>query len=127
MIVALPVSENNGMDSEICQHFGRTRYFAFARIENGEVVDLKIKENPYQEHGFGDLPNFVRENNADIVIAYGMGERAIELFNSYGIDVIAGASGKIKDVLDEFLKNSLELDSSWKEREDFAHNHHDRD
>ncbi|MGC8663176.1 MAG: NifB/NifX family molybdenum-iron cluster-binding protein [Thermoplasmata archaeon] len=127
MIVALPVDGDFGIESEISQHFGRTRYFAFARIEKGSIIEINIKENPFMEHGVGDLPNFIKENNAEVVIAYGMGEKAIELFNSYGIDVITGANGKIKDVLEEFLKNSLDLDTSWKDNEDFGHEHHDRD
>ncbi len=127
MIVAIPVKGNFGLESEIEQHFGRTRYFAFVNIENGEIKDVNIKENPYEEHGIGDLPNFVKKNNAEIVIAFGMGERAIEMFNSFGIDVITGASGKIKDVLEMFIKNSLVIDQSWKEKGDFGHEHHDRD
>ncbi|MGC8565361.1 MAG: NifB/NifX family molybdenum-iron cluster-binding protein [Thermoplasmata archaeon] len=126
MIVALPVNGDFGFDSEIFEHFGRTRYFAFARIENGKVINIDIKENPFMEHGVGDLPKFIKDNNADVIIAYGMGERAMEYFNSYGINVITGASGKIKDVLEEFLKNSLMIDYSWKEKEEFGHEDHDR-
>lgn len=121
MIVALPVSNDNGLKSEISLHFGKTEYFAFVEIKDGKIVKFTIKKNPYTEHGVGDLPRFVKENNADMIIAYGMGERAIDFFNSYGIDVITGVSGKIEDILNSLVNNTLIPDFDWKSKEEFKH------
>jgi predicted Fe-Mo cluster-binding NifX family protein len=123
MIVAVPVEEDRGPDSEVAQHFGRARYFAFVDVDGGSVRGVTVKENPHQEHGPGDLPKFVREHGARVVIAYGMGPRAVEFFNSYGIEVVTGASGRVVDVVKAYVNGSLSTDSSWRSREDFEHEH----
>jgi Uncharacterized conserved protein len=123
MIIAVPVEDDRGRDSEVAMHFGRARYFAFVEVDDGAIKDMVIKANPHQEHGPGDLPRFVSENGARTVIAYGMGGRAVEFFNSYGIEVVTGASGRVLDVVEAFVKGALSTDSSWRARGDFGHEH----
>ncbi|MFP3209098.1 MAG: hypothetical protein RXR82_05290, partial [Nitrososphaeria archaeon] len=47
----------------------------------------------------------------------------IEYFNSYGIEVVTGASGRVLDVVEAFVKGTLSTDSSWRARGDFGHEH----
>jgi len=56
-----------------------------------------------------------------VVIAYGMGGRAVDFFNQLGIDVITGASGRVEEVVDDFLKGRIEVDKDWKNKEEFGH------
>ncbi len=121
MIIAFPVEKDEGLNSKISMHFGRTRYFAFVNVEENKVTGFTVKQNPYEEHGMGDLPRFIRENGANIIVAYGMGEHAIDFFREYRINVITGAMGNIKDVTEAMLKDNLMVDESWKEKEDFKH------
>ncbi|MGC8557368.1 MAG: NifB/NifX family molybdenum-iron cluster-binding protein, partial [Nitrososphaeria archaeon] len=65
MIIAFPVENDEGLDSEISMHFGRAKYFAFVKVEENKIADLVIKLNPHTEHAAGDLPKFVKENGAD--------------------------------------------------------------
>ncbi len=124
MIVAIPVEEDRGPDSEVARHFGRARYFAFVEVEEGSVKGVVVKGNPRRgEHSPGELPAFVRDNGASVVIAYGMGPRAIELFRSYGLEVVTGATGKVVDVVTAYVNGRLKVDSSWRSSEEFEHWH----
>jgi predicted Fe-Mo cluster-binding NifX family protein len=125
MIIAFPVESDEGLDSEISMHFGRARYFAFVKVEEKRIVDFSIKLNSHIEHEAGDLPKFIKENGADTIVAYGMGPRAVDFFNKYGINVISGAKGKIRDVTEAILKDSLMVDELWKEHGDFEHREKD--
>ena len=121
MRIAVPCSDNNGLESRISMHFGRSPYYAFVDVEGDKIKNFEIVTVPFEEHEPGDLPNFVKERGGDIVIAYGMGRRAIDFFNQLGIDIITGASGTVKEVVDAFLKNRLDTDKDWKSKEEFDH------
>lgn len=121
MRIAIPCSNNNGLKSEISMHFGRSPYYAFVDVEGNKIKNFEILPVPFAEHGPGDLPNFVKENKGEVVIAYGMGGSAVDFFNQLGIDVITGASGRVEEVVDAFLKNRLDTDKDWKSKEEFGH------
>jgi len=105
-------------------HFGRCKYYTFIDIEGKEIKNVEVIKVPYEEHGYGDLPNFVKEHGGKIVMAYGIGQRAIEFFNELGIDVITGVKGKIKDVIYNFINGTIEIDEKWKEHGDFGQHEH---
>ena len=115
MRIAVPLSEPS-FDAEVCEHFGRARYFAFVDVEDSEIKGFEIVEVPFDEHGAGDLPNFIKERGGEVVLAYGMGRKAIGYFEGLGITVVTGAYGKVKDVVEAFIHQVLEVDPHWRER-----------
>ena len=120
MIIAIPSTGPEGLDSEVSMHFGRTPYYTFISVENGEIKNVKSVPIPFVEHGPGDIPYFIKENGGDVVIAYGMGQRAVQFFEQLGIRVILGAYGKVGDVVNAFLKGELKVEENWKEKGDFG-------
>ncbi len=116
MRIAIPCTDDKGLESEVTMHFGRARYYTFVDIVNGKIAKAEVIPIPFEEHGPGDLPDFIKKNGGDAVIAYGMGHRAIDFFQQLGIDVITGAMGKIGDVVDAFIHQVLEVDPHWKEK-----------
>lgn len=90
----------------VCAHFGRAPIFTFVTIENNEVVEVKELPNP--GHTVGSIPSFIHENGATYMIAGGMGQRAVQFFNQYGIEVITGVQGQINDVIEKILNGTLE-------------------
>ncbi|NPA74810.1 MAG: dinitrogenase iron-molybdenum cofactor [Euryarchaeota archaeon] len=123
MKIAVPSTGPEGLDSEVSMHFGRTPYYTFITVENGVIKNVESVPTPFEEHGPGDIPNFIKENNGDIVIAYGMGQRAVQFFNQLGIKVILGAYGRVGDVVNAFLKGNIKTEENWKEKGDFGHQH----
>lgn len=100
------------------EHFGHCEKFAVYSIKNGEIVQKDILVAP--EHAPGVFPRFIAANNIDVVITGGMGQRAIDLIKANGGQVILGAAGNIKDVLDVYLSGSLYSKGSA-----CSHHHHE--
>ena len=99
----IAISTDNG---RVSAHFGRAPEFTFVTIENNEVIEKIIIPNP--GHSVGSIPQFVHQNGANIMIAGGMGHRAIGFFQQYNIEVITGVQGNVNDVIREILNGTLE-------------------
>lgn len=107
MKIAIPVLENNGEQSNISEHFGHAPFFAFVELGENKEYSVQIEVNPLSSHGPGDIPRYVSEKGAKILIARGIGGRAIDFFNQFGIEVIRGASGNIEQIMQSLLQNQL--------------------
>ncbi len=125
MRIAIPSTDGNGLESEVSQHFGRSSFYTFVDVKGGKIANVEVKALNTEGHGPGDLPTFVKENGGEVVVAYGMGSRAVDFFNQLGIQVVTGAYGKISDVVGALLENKLIVDEGWKEHGDFGKHEHE--
>ncbi len=124
MRIAIPSEDERGIESTISQHFGKTAYYTFVDVEGRKIKNVSIVRVPFEGHRPGDLPNFVKEHGGDIVVAFGMGSRAVDFFRELGIEVVLGASGRVAAVVDVLLKENLTVDKNWKEHGDFGEHSH---
>ncbi len=107
MRVAIPSYECD-LNSNVFEHFGRAPCYIIIDIENGEIRSVNYIENPnIEEHSPGEIPRLLHENNVDVLIARGVGRRAIFFFSELGINVITGATGRIKDIIEKFIRGEL--------------------
>ena len=51
----------------------------------------------------------LREYNIDIMLCGGLGRRAIQLFEHFGIEVYIGARGTVKDAIEQFNDKKLQM------------------
>ncbi len=91
---------------KVSQHFGRAPDFTFVSIENNKLVEKKVLPNP--GHEVGSIPKFIKDHSAKCMIVGGIGHRAIDFFNQYGIEVIQGIVGSVDDVIAKVLDGTLE-------------------
>ena len=85
-IVAIPLA-----DGRLASHFGHCQQFALYSV-NRETRTIESHELvPAPPHQPGLLPGWLKEHGAGLIIAGGIGGRAIHLFNQLGIEVIPGA------------------------------------
>jgi len=86
MKYAVPVS--GGMMSP---HFGHCEQFALFDVEEQkkEITNKEFIASP--EHQPGLLPRWLAEKGVNVVIAGGMGPRAVDIFHQNGINVVLGA------------------------------------
>jgi predicted Fe-Mo cluster-binding NifX family protein len=105
--IAIPTE--NGL---LCAHFGHCEKFAFIQVENGIISHFTEKTPP--EHIPGLYPRWVAQFGVTDVIAGGMGQKAIELFNDQSINVFVGAPVKSPEslVLD-FIADKLKLEANY--------------
>jgi predicted Fe-Mo cluster-binding NifX family protein len=108
MRVAVSSSDNRGLDGKVAQHFGRCPYFTFVDVEDGEIRQVEVEQNPYYGgHQPGQIPEYVHQKGGNIILAGGMGGRAVELFDRLGIQAFTGAVGSIRDALELALGGEL--------------------
>ena len=94
MRIAIPVA-----GGRLCPHFGRCEQFAIvnADAQKKKLVSLDMLTPPPHEPGV--LPRWLREQEATVIIAEGMGRRAQELFARNGITVLVGAPAETPEQL----------------------------
>jgi predicted Fe-Mo cluster-binding NifX family protein len=103
MRVALPIEGD-----KLSPHFGHCERFAFFDIEeeSADIADWHAVAAP--EHRPGLLPGWLADLGVTVVIAGGMGPRAVELFRHRGIDVIIGAEeDDPEQAVRSYLKGAL--------------------
>jgi predicted Fe-Mo cluster-binding NifX family protein len=106
-------SEGGGMDGKVAAHFGRCPEYVFIEIEENVIKSSTIIPNPYfNNHVPGAVPKFIKENNADVIITSGCGPMAVNLFKELNIKLIVGVSGKISDVVSDYLSGKLETENN---------------
>ena len=86
-------------------HFGRCPEFTILDINKDKIAKKEVIPNP--GHHPGAIPEFLHQKKVEVIIAGGMGMRAMNFFNEFGIKTIVGISGKIDDVISDFIKGTL--------------------
>ena len=108
MKIAVTVESNNGLDSIVAEHFGRAPCFMLVDVENGEVIATQGIVNPFAEaHQPGQVPGYIHEQKANVILSGGMGGRAIGFFEQLGIKAATGANGTVRQALENYLGGKL--------------------
>lgn len=108
-------SEGNNLKSKLSEHFSKSNYFIFVDSETEDIT--KIIANPYKlSHNPGEIPEFIKQEKADILISGGIGKRAISYFNKLGIKVLTYKIKSINEVLKDYLNSKVKSVESCKKR-----------
>jgi predicted Fe-Mo cluster-binding NifX family protein len=108
MKIAVTAENNNGLESLVAQHFGHAPFFMLVDVENGQVNAVQAVANPYATaHQPGEIPTFIKQQNADVILSGGMGGRAIQFFEQAGIKAATGASGTVRQALEHYFGGKL--------------------
>ena len=118
MTIAIPTT--NG---RLHEHFGGCREFTLVQADAGQHKILNQRTAVPPPHAPGLFPRWLREQGASVVIAGGIGRRALALFAKQGIAVRAGQSGAtVEELANAWLNGQL-----VNEPEGCAHHHDDAD
>lgn len=106
--IAIPVDNQDVLDA----HFGHCSYFAVINLENETIVSEERLSPPPHEPGL--LPKWLAEKGISDIIAGGMGQMAIQLFNKNGVNVFVGAPKlSATELIDAYLKESLTFSANY--------------
>jgi predicted Fe-Mo cluster-binding NifX family protein len=89
----------------VSPHFGHCEGYAIFSLEDGEISQRVDIPNP--GHQPGVLPALLAREGVNLVIAGGMGPKAIDLFHAQGIEVCIGIDGEIETVIQAYLQGVL--------------------
>jgi predicted Fe-Mo cluster-binding NifX family protein len=96
--IAIPLE--NGV---LCNHFGHCQQFAILETMHASIENESLVVPPPHEPGV--IPLWLAQEGVTDVIAGGMGQRAIDLFNQHNINVFVGAEKKAYQILARELIN----------------------
>jgi ATP-binding protein involved in chromosome partitioning len=101
MKLAVPLA-----DGVLCNHFGHCQQFAVLTVEANEIQKKELLSPPPHEPGV--LPSWLHGLGVDVIIAGGMGRRALDLFAQNGIEVVVGAPNvRPEDLVKQYLDRAL--------------------
>ncbi len=94
------------VEGKLAAHFGHSQAFALIEVEENQIKNTEYLVPPPHEPGV--LPKWLSDLGANVIIAGGMGHRAISLFDQHGIKVITGAPEADPEALvTSYLENRL--------------------
>jgi cation diffusion facilitator family transporter len=101
--IAVPVDENEGLNSSISKHFGKAPYFLIADIDKEEIKDFQLKINTAataeQKRGL-ETVKFLKNEDVDAVLFKGeIREGPSYALSDELIDVVSPNGGNLKDGL----------------------------
>jgi ATP-binding protein involved in chromosome partitioning len=100
--VAIPLAEGR-----LCNHFGHCEQFAVIRVKEGLIEAKELHTPPPHEPGV--LPRWLGDLGVNLIIAGGMGQRALSLFTENGIKVITGSPAHEPETLVQcYLSGTLD-------------------
>ena len=106
MRIIIPVYDESGLNAQICDHFGRTPYFAVIDLdENGRI----IKQSTVSSSGehFCEGIDFLLNLKPDFMIAQGMGQRVIQNFQNAKIAILKTSAKVVKDAIQQYNRGEL--------------------
>ena len=99
--IAIPIAEGR-----LTNHFGHAAEFAIVHVKDKDIAKKELLEPPPHEPGV--LPRWLHELGVDVIIAGGMGQRALSLFGENGIQVVTGApSLPPEELVQQYLSDAL--------------------
>jgi len=109
MKVGIALEDENGLYSNVCEHFRKTSHFFIINIDKNKIISSRI------------VPNYVRHNGkedkvADEILKYrithlmvdNMGATAQKRLAQDGVQLFR-YSGNVKDAIDNFITKSADL------------------
>ena len=107
MKVCIPTEGNKGLDELVGEHFGMAPYFTVVDTETDEVKALTNTSE--HKGGRGYPPEIMAKAGVDVMLCGGLGGRAIMMFEQMGIMVYVGAHGKVRDAIEMWNNNKLQV------------------
>jgi predicted Fe-Mo cluster-binding NifX family protein len=110
MRIVVPVSDEGGINARLSEHFGRAPYFTIIDLdEEGHIIGQETIANT-SEHfgGVGHPPDRILQLKPKALITYGMGPRALRIFQSAKVAVLRTNANTVRDVITAYNNDKLE-------------------
>ncbi len=107
MRICIPAENNNGLNSDMCAHFGSAPYFIIYDTENKSLDSINNLDDTHEHGQCNPLASFINKP-IDVMITGGIGARALQKLNAGGVKAFKIESDRtIDDVIKSFESNLL--------------------
>lgn len=121
--IAIPSAEGR-----LHGHFGGCREFTLVEADSEQKKIISIRTAVPPPHAPGLFPRWLREQGANVVIAGGIGRRALALFEREGIEVRAGLpDAPVEELATDYLNGRLTATPEGCEHHGHLHDQEHRD
>lgn len=109
MRIAIPTAGNGGLNDLVGQHFGRVPTYT---IFDSNTNKVEVLPNQSLHMGGGGYPpEFLAQAGVELMLCAGLGRRAIQMFEQFGIEVYVGASasGTAENAIKAYQNGMLQM------------------
>ena len=106
MHVCIPVDEDRGLESHVCQHFGSASLFMIVDTDSGACRAVR-NENAHHAHGTCQPLLALRGEAVDGIIVAGIGRGALERLELDRVRVFRAEHGTVGETIAAFRSGAL--------------------
>jgi len=100
--LAVPLKNDDGLESEVSDHFGKAPYYIIAEVHKGNIKNYNIKKNPAasleKKRGI-ETAKFLVNENIDVLVTSEVGEGPKYVLSDYLVDIVAPEGAKLNEIL----------------------------
>ena len=109
MKIAICAQNNQGLNSEVDQRFGRAEFYVIFDTENEQTTVLENSAKNEAAGAGGKSVSLLHKAGVDVLIVPELGPKAIKAINAFELDAYQIGEGKIvQEVLDAQLAGELQ-------------------
>ena len=107
MKICFPVQKDEGMSSEVYNHFGSAPMFMVVDVETNSVAPINNRDQ-HHSHGACSPMKALNNQNVDVIVVGGIGAGALNGLNRMGIRVYRSQAATIQENVTMFRDQSLQ-------------------
>lgn len=96
-------------DGVVDAHFGHCEYFTVFTVDSGKITAEERVDSPEACGCKSGIAPILANAGVSIMLAGNMGEGAVRVLGTHGIQAIRGASGAVRHVVESYLAGKLAL------------------
>ena len=108
MKICIPVNEDRGLASTVCEHFGSAPLFMVVETDSGEAQVVLNKNQQHRQGGCMPLQS-LQGHAIDAVVVGGIGGGALNKLTAAGIKVFVSDKGLVSELVEGFTAGTLEV------------------
>ncbi len=109
--IVIPTLDDKGLEAMIAEHFGRAPYFTMVELDDKKEISKLVSVANTGEHfgGQGHPHDQILSLNPQVVIARGMGPRAVAGFREAQVMVLQSDAGTVSEALSLYREGKLSV------------------
>jgi len=105
--IAVPTKANKGLEDTVSEVFGKAKTFTIVEVEDGEIRNVQVIDNPAASYEYGSGPIAVKmlsDLKVSYVLAVELGLGVSRLLERHGIKrILVKSNMKVADAIRECL------------------------